>query len=99
MKWLDPKTCPIPKYRTAIFYVKKVWIPPFQPFELLDAEIIDYEVITGIYISDRPEQPIVDLTSSQMYPQTDYYDLEDIIAWMPLPPPPNQKHESIREEI
>jgi hypothetical protein len=93
MKWLDPETCPIPSYRTAIFYVKKVWIPPCQPIELLDTEVIDYHVIVGIYISDRPEKPLIDLTSSKMFLETDYYDLDDVIAWMPLPKSPNQKYE------
>lgn len=92
MKWLDPKTYPIPKYRTAIFYVKKVWIPPFQPFELLDTEVTDYEVITGLYNPDCTNAGILDLTSEAMYPETDWYCLEDVIAWMPLPSPPNEKY-------
>lgn len=87
MKWLDPLVYPISKYCTCILYVKKIWIPPFQESKKLNKKITNNIVIVGIYNPDLPK-PIIDLTSIAMYPQTDYYSLDDLILWMPLPLPP-----------
>lgn len=84
MKWLDPKTHPLPE-ENFLAYIKKYNFDEHPEYAILCISRSSYD--RNEYVAVAPHNI------------ENYVDEKDILCWMPLPPPMSQEELEIRRMI